>query len=57
MNSRYSSIASPSKASTRILESAEQKQNIQILARCISTALNLGSPLRVAIHYTSQAEG
>ncbi len=57
MNSRYASIASPSKTSTRILESTEQKQNIQILARCIGAALNLGSPLRVAIHYTPQAEG
>jgi len=55
MNVQYSSIVSPSKPSTGILESTEQRLNIQILARCIGTALNLGSPLKVAVHYTPQA--
>ncbi len=44
MNVRYSSIAG-------ILESLEQRQNIQILARCIGTALNLGSPLKITVRF------
>ncbi|MEN9222028.1 MAG: hypothetical protein Q6M04_06285 [Thermostichus sp. BF3_bins_97] len=37
------------------LEPADRQLNIQILARCIGTALNLGSPLKIEVHYVPQA--
>ncbi len=49
MNVRYSSIAG-------ILESLEQRQNIQILARCIGTALNLGSPLKITVRFRRHSD-
>lgn len=38
------------------LESLDQRLNVQILARCIGSALNLGAPLRVEVHYTSKVQ-
>lgn len=49
-------VVGPSKSRLATsLESTDQRLNVQILARCIGSALNLGAPLRVEVHYTSQA--
>ena len=56
MSVQRSPIVGSSKIhSVKSLESTEQRPNIQILARCIGAALNLGAPLRVEVHYAPQA--
>ncbi len=55
MNVQPSSITNlDKKHSVTNLESVDRQLNIQILARCIGTALNLGSPLKIEVHYTPQ---
>lgn len=39
----------------KVIEPVDHRLDIQILARCIGTALNLGSPLKIGVYYVSKA--
>ncbi len=55
MNVKTSSIANLDRKHSAINpEPVDRQLNIQILARCIGTALNLGSPLKIEVHYAPQ---
>ncbi|MGY2978193.1 hypothetical protein ACVWY9_001229 [Thermostichus sp. OS-CIW-31] len=57
MSVQRSPVVGPSKSRLATsLESLDQRLNVQILARCIGSALNLGAPLRVEVHYTSKVQ-
>ncbi len=45
----------PSNSNGKTAEPADHRLELRILARCIGTALNLGSPLKIAVYYVPTA--